>query len=132
MTNTINPITKARRRFLVEAILSLIALVTLATCQSLTWNGASERWKLTIVVLGMIPIVFVFAAMARHTLRTDELNRKKTVESLAMAGGMTVLIALMYGLLETIGFPRPQANWTAYTFICSNAIATFFVHRRYK
>jgi hypothetical protein len=133
MSNSINPTTQAQRRLRVEAIISLIALMAVATTQSLAEHGASERWRITINLAGMLFLVFFFAAFVRWTLRTDELTRKMTVESLAIAGGITALVAIMYGaLLEPIGFPRPHAMWTSNMFIFSQAIVSVFVRRHYK
>lgn len=134
MANTTNPTTQARRQYLVEAIVCVLALVAVATTQSLTWHGASERWRITINLAGILSVIFFFAAFARWTLRTDELTRKITVESLAIAGGMTALIALIYGFLEplSIGLPRPHAIWTFQMFVFGQAIVTLFLRRRYK
>ncbi|HXB01736.1 MAG TPA: hypothetical protein VNV15_02830 [Opitutaceae bacterium] len=80
----------------------------------------------------MIPFVFFFVAAVRYTLRTDELNRKIIVESSAIAGGATALIALMYSFLERAGYPKPHAQWAYFTFMISFAIAALFFRRRYK
>jgi len=41
MTNTTHPTTQARRRYRVEAIISILALVAMATTVSLTEHGFS-------------------------------------------------------------------------------------------
>ncbi len=134
MTNTINPTTQARRRWRIEAIISMLAIVALATTLSLTGHNLSKRWITTIVVLMPIPVVFVFIAFVRWTLRTDELNRKVTVESLAIAGGATALIAFIYATLGfiSIGLPRPHAIWTYNTFVFGFIIVRVLFRRRYK
>jgi len=81
----------------------------------------------------VIAVVFLFAAFIRYTLRTDELDRKMTVESLAIAGGATALIAIMYGSLEAISMlPRPHAIWTFQTFIVGFPIVRVLLRHRYK
>jgi hypothetical protein len=133
MPNRINPTTKARRRYLVEAVICVLALAAITMILSLIGHNLSKRWIVTIVVSGLIPVVFFFAAFVRYTLRTDELNRKMLLDSYAIAGGVTALIAIMYGSLESMSMlPRPHAIWTFGTFVFCFAIARHFLRRRYK
>jgi hypothetical protein len=134
MTDTINPTTLARRRYRVEAIICMLALAATATTLSLMGHNLSKRWMITIVVLMIVATIFAFTSFVRWTLRTDELNRKTTIESAAIAGGATALIAIIYTFLESmsIGFPRSHTIWTYHTFIFGFAIANVFLRRRYK
>jgi hypothetical protein len=130
MTNTTNPITQARRRYLFEFGIFMTAYV--AVCLFWMFHGINGHERIAIALLAMIPIVFVFAAMVRYVLRTDEFDRKVTVESLALAGGATALIAATYGLLEAAGFPKQSAWWTYSVFMIGWIVAKVIVLRRYK
>jgi multisubunit Na+/H+ antiporter MnhB subunit len=130
MTNTTNPTTQARRRYLFEFGIFMAAYVSV--CLVWMFHGASGHGRIAIALLAMIPIFFVFAAMVRYVLRTDEFDRKVSVESLALAGGTTALIAAIYGLLEGAGFPKQSAWCTYAVFMIGWIIAKFLVLRRYK
>jgi amino acid transporter len=108
--------------------------MTAVTAISLFWifHGNSGHWTTVDALLSAIPLVFLFVAIVRYTLRTDELDRKIVVESSAIAGGATALIALMYSFLEGAGYPKPHAMWAYFTFMISLVIASLFFRRRYK
>jgi len=80
----------------------------------------------------MIPAVFVFVSIVGYLLATDELVRRVAVDSLALAGGATALVAVTYGLLEGDGLPRPSAWWTYGVFMVSWIISSYFAWRRYR
>jgi len=130
MKNTTNPTTRATRRYLVEFGILMTAYV--ATCLFWMFHGVRGPWPIAIALAAMIPLVFVFAAIVRFLLRTDEFIRKTTVESLAISGGATALIAVTYGLLEAAGFPKQSAWWTYSVFMIGWLVAQPFVRRRYK
>jgi hypothetical protein len=93
---------------------------------------ASERWQIVVALLPFIPVVFLFAAVVRLLRGTDELYRRIIVESLAIAGGATALLAVTYGLIESDHFPHLSAWWTYSTFMVAWLIAQFFVRRQYR
>jgi len=92
----------------------------------------SEGWQIALALLPVIPVFFVFAAIVRVVLGTDELYRRICVDSLALAGGATALIAVTYGLIESDYFPHLSAWWTYMTFMVAWIIASLFVRRRYR
>jgi hypothetical protein len=112
----------------------MLIIVAISECDSLTGHVLSERWQIAFNLALMVPLLFMFFTSVRYILRTDELNRKIRIESLAIAGGMTALIAAIYMLLEcmSIGFPRPHAAWTLFTFLFIDLIVTLLLRRRYK
>jgi hypothetical protein len=130
MKTTTNPTTQAGRRYLAEFGISMTAYA--AVCLFWMFHGASGHWRIAIALLAMVPAVFVFAAIVRWILHTDEMFRRITVESLALSGGATALIALTYGLLEGAGFPKQSAMWIYTIFMIGWIVASFFVRRRYK
>jgi len=96
------------------------------------WHTANAPWNTVVALLPMIPAVFVFVSIVRYLLATDELVRRIAVDSLALAGGATALIAVTYGLLEGAGLPRPSAWWTYAAFMASWIVSGYFVRRRYQ
>jgi hypothetical protein len=129
MKNTINPIIKAGRRYFIEMGISTAALIAV----DIFWiiHGANGHWRIVIPLLMMIPTACMFASIVRFVLHSDELYRKVLIESLAIAGGATALIAMAYSFLEGVGFPKQHAIWTFLTFMIGFTIAQYFVARRY-
>jgi hypothetical protein len=60
-------------------------------------------------VLALAPllgILVIAAAGVRSLLRMDEYGRRQLVEGFAAAGGVTMVLALAYAMLEDAGWPR--------------------------
>jgi hypothetical protein len=93
---------------------------------------AGRGWQVVVAMMPAVPMVFVLAAVVRLVRATDELCRQIYLESLAIAGGATALVAVSYGLIEGDGFPRMSAWWTYVIFMTAWAVATPFVRRRYR
>jgi hypothetical protein len=127
-----NPTTNAIRRYYWQFGLSMFAYVIVIFLSRGLWDVANAPWKTVIALLPMIPAVFVFVSIVRYLLATDELVRRIAVDSLALAGGATALMAVTYGLLEGDGLPRPSAWWTYAAFMASWIVAGYFVRRRYQ
>jgi len=132
----VNPVKRVARRYYVEFGLSMAAYVMLMFVSRWLLHGpmqhANEGWQIAIALLPVIAIFFVFAATVRFLLRMDELCRRICVDSLAIAGGATALIAATYGLIESDHFPHLSVWWTYVTFMVAWLVATFFVRRHYR
>ena len=72
-----------------------------------------------IALLPLLPSIFGFVAIVRLVLATDELQRRIIVNSLALAGGATALLAVTYGLIEGDDIPNPSAWCTYVVFMVS-------------
>jgi len=135
-TTTTNPVRQATRRYFIEFAISMTAYVaTICISRSLLYGPmrtASPGWQYVIALLPLVPILLVFGAIVRYMLGVDELLRRIQVNSLALAGGATALIAAAYGLIEGDYAPKLSAWWTFVTFMMAWLIATFFVRRRYQ
>jgi hypothetical protein len=110
----------------------MVAYVIVVFLSRWMWHTANGPWQTVIALLPMIPAVFVFVSIVRYLLATDELRRRIAVDSLALAGGATALIAVTYGLIEGEGLPRPSAWWTYAAFMVSWMVSGYFVRRRYQ
>jgi hypothetical protein len=134
--NPINPVTHAYRRYYVEFGVSMTAYVAMIFVSRWLLRGpmqhANEERQIGIAVLPLIPTCFVFAAIVRCVRGVDEMLRRVYVESLAIAGGATALIAVTYGLMESDRVPHLSAWWTYTTFMVAWIVAGVFVRRRYQ
>jgi len=139
----VNPVKRAYRRYLIEIGLSTVAYFAVLWVSNWLLYGqepgsngpmqnAGEGWKITIALLPVIPTFIMFAAFVRLVLRTDELQRRVYVDSLALAGGITALLAATYGFIEGNYLPRPSAWWAFETFMAAWLVAALFLQRRYR
>jgi hypothetical protein len=132
-----NPVTRATRRYFIEfgvaiAAYAVVMMVSRKLLHGALLRDAGDAWQIGVAVLPIVPTLFVFIAVVRLLRRTDEFHRQVCVDSLAIAGGVTVLLAITYGLIEGGRVPYLSAWWTYCTFMTAWLIATFFVRRRYR
>ncbi|WP_339941361.1 hypothetical protein [Undibacterium luofuense] len=70
-------------------------------------KGITEQvLRTAIVLLPAIPAAGVLWVVIRHLRRMDDYVRLIMLETLAISGGFTALLAFSYGFLEGVGFPR--------------------------
>ena len=103
---------EAKRRYFLELGGSM-ALYVLAIAGPLSLAGSMEH-GLARTLLLIAPAISVFVVVwviARQFRRMDEFIRLRSLESIAFAGAVTAGLALTYGLLETVGFPRLSMFW---------------------
>jgi hypothetical protein len=131
-----NPVKRVRRRYAVEFAISMLAYLGVMAIRNRLLHGplrhADKSWQIVIALLPLLPTCFVFTALVRLLRGTDELCRRVCVDSLALAGGATALIAITWGLIEGDFLPHLSAWWTYATFMVSWMVAAFFVRRRYQ
>jgi hypothetical protein len=131
-----NPVTRATRRYFIEFGVAIAAYVVVMMVSRKLLHGslrdAGDGWQIGVAALPIIPTLFVFIAVVRLLRRTDEFHRQVCVDSLAIAGGVTALLAVTYGLIEGGRLPHLSAWWTYCTFMIAWLIASFFVQRRYR
>ncbi len=129
-----NPATKAIRTYYWHLGFSMIAYVMtiIASRDFLHTHPGDGPAYFAIALLPVLPVIFVFVAIVRFVVATDELQRRIIVNSLALAGGATALLAVTYGLIEGDDIPHPSAWWTYVVFMSSWVIASIFVRRHYR
>jgi len=131
--NTSNPLRTAGRRYALEFSISMVAYAVILIVSIMAIErGLPPALKLVFALLPLIPIVFVFAAVVRYMSSIDELQRRIHIESLALAAGITALLAITYGFLETVGLPHLSAWFTYAAVLVAWLIAQPFVARRYR
>lgn len=59
-----------------------------------------------LLVSPMLPFLLIVWAIVRQIRRADEYCRLQTLESIAIAAGVTAGLTFTYGFLENAGFPR--------------------------
>ncbi len=129
-----NPTVKAMHAYYWQFGVALMAYVIaiMASRNFLHSHPGDGPAHVVIALLPIIPQIFLFAAIVRFVRATDELQRQIIVHSLALAGGVTALLAFAYSLIEGDSFPPPHAWWTYGTFLTSWVIASIFVRRHYR
>jgi hypothetical protein len=131
--NTPNPTSAAGRRYAIEFTVSMVAyVVILIVSIKAIEHGLPPALKLVFALLPLLPIGFVFAAVVRYMGSIDELQRRIQIESLSLAAGITALLAITYGFLETVGLPHLSAWFTYAAVMIAWLIAQPFVARRYR
>lgn len=133
---TINPVTRAYRRYFLEFAASMVAYVAVVWVRNLLLHGPMRHtqtgWQIAIALMPVIPAIFLFAAIVRYVRGMDELGRRICVDSLAIAGGATAMAAVTYGFIEGEFFPYVSAWWTYGTFMIAWLVASLFVRLRYR
>jgi len=132
MNNMTNPAIRAVRRYYCEFSVSAIAYVITILLSRTYYNQVPTQWQALVALVPIIPVVFVFIAIVRFVNGTDEMQGRIIVNSLALAGGATALLAATYGLLEGDILPPPSAWLTYITFMVSWLIAGLYVRCRYQ
>ncbi|MBV8153837.1 MAG: hypothetical protein JO192_09330 [Candidatus Eremiobacteraeota bacterium] len=85
-----------------------------------------------VALLPLVPVALLVPIVVRYLRETDEFERRLQTESLAIAGGVTAMVAVTYGFLEVGGMPHPSAWWTWCVLTISWAIARPIVGRYYR
>jgi O-antigen/teichoic acid export membrane protein len=132
VVNTSNPTAVANRRYVVQIVICMVAYI--AVLFPAVWllnRGLEGPLKFVVAVAPIVPVAFVFLAVLRYFAATDEFERRVMVESLAVAGGITALLAVTYGFLQNAGLPYLSAWWTWTVFMASWLIARLLVSRHY-
>ena len=127
-----NPTSQAQRRYLTEFTIAMIAYVIVLFGTRIYFRNLTGPLETVVALLPMVPVLFVFIAVVRWIAGTDEFQRRIAVESLAMAGGVTALLALTYGFVEGDPLPRPSAFWVWGVFATAWLVASFVLRRRYQ
>jgi hypothetical protein len=120
-TKLSNPVKRAYRRYLIELCIALAVYAVAMGIRGWLLHGPmkdSKAWQCAVVALiPAIALILIVASVVRVLRSTDEMLRQIQTESLAIAGGVTALLAASYGLLEGPNFPFLSAWWTYSVFM---------------
>ena len=138
MKPAINPTTRAYHGYVIELGAAMLAYVVLRIV-SRAFLGREEirrhlgdGWQFVLALSPAFPLTCAFVAVVRFLNRMDELMRRITVDSMAIAAGITALLAASYGLVECPVLPHLSAWWTWGTFMGSWLIVSLILNFRYR
>lgn len=98
---------EATRKYLKEFGGAMAAYLLVLFVSLRVGRGLEEGPARTLLLLSpVIPIALVLWAFMRQVGRMDEFVRLRSLQALAIAGGITGGFALTWGFLENAGFPR--------------------------
>jgi hypothetical protein len=139
---SINPVRRAYRRYFWEFGSAMILYVAMMWVRNWLLFGARpgasgpmehapQGWQIVVAAMPVIPVALVLVAIVRLVRNIDEMQRRVYVESAAIAGAATALLAATYGLIEGDFFPKLSAWWTYSVFMFGWLIASGFLCRSY-
>lgn len=108
------------RAYLLELVGS-IAIYSVMLFASIKFGRPMAEGLLRTVVL-LLPMIGFFLAiwaMARHLNRVDEYVRKFTLDSIALAAGVTAGLTFTYGFMETAGYEK-LSMFTVWLVLCGS------------
>jgi hypothetical protein len=88
--------------------------------------------QVLVAVVPVIPVIFVLMVIVRLFSRIDEMQRRIHLEAVALAAGITSLLALTCGFLENAGMPRLSGFWTFASIGVLWAVFAMILQRRYR
>ena len=89
----------------------LLYVVVLVGSISVARQMGEGPVRTLLLLTPMAPLMLAVWAIARHFGRMDEFVRLRSLESLAIAAGVTAGLSLTYGFLESAGFPKLSMFW---------------------
>jgi hypothetical protein len=96
-----------RRKYFMELAWTLTLYTAVLIGALFLMRFGPPLWLKTVILLTpLVPISLAMLAIWRALKRMDELQRRETLEVIAMAAAGTAFLSLTYGFLEMVGFPR--------------------------
>lgn len=124
---------KARRMYTKEFAVRWIGYIIVSYITARLGNsGVGPMWRVVLAVLPIVPLAFAFRACVRYWRSSDELQRRIQSESCVIAFGSTVFVALVYGMLESVGLPHINMYLFIAVMIGFWSVAEAFLSRRYR
>ena len=96
-----------RRAYFMELAWALTLYTAVLIGALFLMRYSPSPWLKTVILLTpMLPISLAMLAIWRALKRLDEMQRRETLEVIALAAAGTAFLSLTYGFLELVGFPR--------------------------
>ncbi len=131
--NTTNPAVRARNRYYIELGLATgLYLVLLAFSIRIIESGVQPPWLYIVAIVPMLAIAGILAAVVRFIAASDEFMRQTMMISLALAGGVTMMLVLTCGFLQNAGFPAPSPWLVWFVYGATWGISAMVVRRFYE
>jgi hypothetical protein len=98
---------ESTRKYLLEFGGATALYLVVLTVSLSAAKGLDDGPGRTLLLLSpMIPVALMLWAFMRQLGRVDEFVKLRSLQALALAGGVTGGFALTWGFLENAGFPR--------------------------
>ena len=103
---------EAKRRYFWELGLAMMLYVAVLAVSLRLVDTLQPGPARTLLALApAIPVFVLVWVIARQFRRSDEFVRLRSLESIAVAAGVTAGVTFTYGFLESAGFPRQSSFW---------------------
>ena len=127
------PVAVAHRRYVIQLALAMICYGIVLIISLKLIPSVTRGWLQVLVAIApVVPVIFVLASIVRLLSRIDEMQRRIHLEAMALAAGITALLALTCGFLENAGMPRLSGFWTFASISLLWAVFAIILQRRYR
>jgi hypothetical protein len=133
MNKSAMPVAVAHRRYVIQLALAMICYGIVLIISLKLIPSVTRGWLQVLVAIApVVPVIFVLASIVRLLSRIDEMQRRIHLEAMALAAGITALLALTCGFLENAGMPRLSGFWTFASIGVLWAVFAMILQRRYR
>ena len=133
MNKSAMPVAVAHRRYVIQLGLAMICYGIVLIISLKLIPSVTRGWLQVLVAIApVVPVIFVLASIVRLLSRIDEMQRRIHLEAMALAAGITALLALTCGFLENAGMPRLSGFWTFASISLLWAVFAIILQRRYR
>ncbi len=103
------------RRYLVEFFVGMTAAVVLILIPAdAVVPAGAEGWRLAWALAPLVPLLWVCAAVARHVMRVDELQRRMILGAMGWGFGVAMMTAIATALVRSAGVAVEGAEWVTF------------------
>jgi hypothetical protein len=133
MDKSTMPVAVAQRRYAIQLALAMISYAIVLIISLTLIPSVPRGWLQVLVATApVIPVIFVLVSIVRLFSRIDEMQRRIHLEAIALAAGITALLALTCGFLENAGVSRLSGFWTFASIGFLWAVFALILRRRYR
>ncbi len=127
------PVAVAYRRYAIQLALAIIGYAIVLIISLKLIPSVTRGWLQVLVAIApVVPVIFVLVSIVRLLSRIDEMQRRIHLEAVALAAGITALLALTCGFLENAGLTRLSGFWTFASIGILWAIFALILRRSYR
>jgi hypothetical protein len=121
------PVKYAGRSYLIEFSLAMALYVGVILVRPwLVAHAPNVAWTDMAKIAPALPVWLIFAVAWRHYRRIDEFEKRKFLQTLAVAFGVGSCLIVTYSFLEDAGLPPLAITWAwptlAASWIVTNAV----------
>jgi hypothetical protein len=102
----------ANRTYQIEMAITMALYIGLLLARP--WLLAHTDGAVTAAAIKLLPAVPIWLlafVLFRHYRRIDEFQRLRFLENLALAGGLTAIVAVSYDFFQDVGAPKLELFW---------------------